>query len=160
MKCEGYGHIQVEYANTWSDDEFEECNEGQDLCNESLTPVKLSAAKQGSSDSIIFASGPQVDTSTYESHASITAFDAINGKTIDVESGDDEEISNEEMILSYKVMYEKLVDIVNENRGLLKKTSQLCREKNEIVKHVNVLKDELLKHGESLNELEQIKKTM
>ena len=77
-----------------------------------------------------------------------------------MESGDDEEISDEEMILSYKVMYEKLVDAINENRGLLKKIFQLCREKNEIAKHVNMLKDELLKHGESLNELEQIKKTM
>ena len=52
------------------------------------------------------------------------------------------------------------MDAVNENRGLLKKTSQLCREENKLIKQVNVLKDELLKHRGSLNELEQIKKTM
>ena len=77
--------------------------------------------------------------------------------TIDVESGDDEEIFDEEMTRSYKIMYEKLVEIVNENKGLLKKISQLCREKNEFVKQVNVLKNE---NEESLNKLEQIKKTM
>ena len=61
------------------------------------------------------------------------------------------------MTCSHKVMYEKLVDTVNENRGLLKQISQLCREKNELVKQVNVLKNE---REESLNELEHIKKTM
>ena len=35
MKCEGYGQIQAECANTWSDDEYKECNKGDDLCNES-----------------------------------------------------------------------------------------------------------------------------
>ena len=34
MKCGGYGHIQVECANTWSDDEAEACNEGEDICHE------------------------------------------------------------------------------------------------------------------------------
>ena len=45
MKCEGYGHIQAKYANTWSDDEFEACNEGEDLCNELVAPINLSAVK-------------------------------------------------------------------------------------------------------------------
>ena len=39
-----------------------------------------------------------------------------------VESDDDVEISDEEMTHSYKIMYEKLVEIVNENRELLKQT--------------------------------------
>ena len=46
MKCKGYGHIHAKCANTWSDDESEECNEGEDLCNESLAPVNLSTAEQ------------------------------------------------------------------------------------------------------------------
>ena len=54
--------------------------------------------------------------------------------TIEVESDDDEEISDEEMTHSYKIMYEKLVETINENRGLLKQISELCREKNELVK--------------------------
>ena len=49
------------------------------------------------------------------------------------------------------------MEIVNENRGLLKHISQLCREKNDLVKQGNVLKNE---KKESLNELEHIKKTM
>ena len=77
--------------------------------------------------------------------------------TTDVESDEDEEISDEDMAHSYKIMYEKLVENVNENRELLKQTSQLCREKNELIKQVNVLKNE---KEESLNELEQIKTTM
>ena len=70
---------------------------------------------------------------------------------------DNVEISDEEMTHSYKIMYEKLVETVNENRELLKQTSQLCREKNELGKQVNVLKNE---KEESLNELKQIKTTM
>ena len=46
MTCEGYEHIQAECANTWSDDESEECNEGEGLCNESVELVNLSIAKQ------------------------------------------------------------------------------------------------------------------
>ena len=42
MKCEGYGNIQVECANTWSDDEYKACNELDDICNESMAPVSLS----------------------------------------------------------------------------------------------------------------------
>ena len=51
-------------------------------------------------------------------------------KITEVESGDDEEISDEEMAHSYKIMYEKLMESVNDNRGLLKKISQnYVREK-------------------------------
>ena len=45
MKFEGYGHIQTECANTWSDGEFEECNEEEDLCNESVAPINLFAVE-------------------------------------------------------------------------------------------------------------------
>ena len=48
---------------------------------------------------------------------------------IDAISGDDEEISNEEMVHSYKIMYEKLVETVNENKRVLKQISQLSKEK-------------------------------
>ena len=48
------------------------------------------------------------------------ALGASDVETTNVESGDDEEIFDEEMTHSYKVMYEKLVDVVNENRGLIK----------------------------------------
>ena len=74
-----------------------------------------------------------------------------------MENGNDEEISDEEMVHSYKIMYEKLVETVNENREPLKQISVLCREKNELVKQVNVLKNE---KEEYLNGLEQIKTTM
>ena len=49
------------------------------------------------------------------------------------------------------------METVNDNRGLLKKITQPCRENNELVKQVNVLKNE---KEESLNGLEQMKKTM
>ena len=60
--------------------------------------------------------------------------------TTDATSNDDEEIFDEEMVHSYKIMYEKLVESVNENRGLLKQISQLSEEKNELIKQVNSLK--------------------
>ena len=34
------------------------------------------------------------------------------------------------------------METANGNKGLLKKISQLCREKNEFIKRVNVLKNE------------------
>ena len=77
--------------------------------------------------------------------------------TTDVESGDDEEVFDEEMADSYKIMYEKPVETVNVNRRLLKQISQLCREKNDLVKQVNVLNNE---KEESLNEMKQIKTTI
>ena len=81
----------------------------------------------------------------------------ITYATTDVESGDDEEIFDEEMTHSYKITYEKLVETIKENKGLLEHISQLCREKNDLFKQDNVLK---IENEESLNELEHIKKTM
>ena len=157
MKCEESGHIQADCANTWSDDESEACNEGEDICHESVALISPSTAKQCSDDLTLFSSGPPIDPLTYESPASMTKLGPLDVVTTDVESSDDEEISNKEMAYSYKIMYEKLVEIVNENRGLLKHISQLYREKNKLIKQVNMLKNE---KEESLNELEQIKKTI
>ena len=98
-----------------------------------MVPVNLSTVEQCSSDPTISASGPPVDLLTYESPASMIALApsdvATSNVTTDVESSDDEEISDKEMAHSYKIMYEKLVETVNENRGLLKHIYQLCREK-------------------------------
>ena len=49
------------------------------------------------------------------------------------------------MVQSYKVMYERLVEALNENKDLSKQVSQLCREKEEHIKHNNVLLDKLSK---------------
>ena len=107
--------------------------------------VNLSVAEQWSIDLTISTSGLLVNLSTYELLASMTTLAPSNvattDVTTDVESDDDEEISDEEMTHSYKIMYEKLVETVNENRGLLKQISQLCREKNGLIKQVNVLKN-------------------
>ena len=95
--------------------------------------VNLSIIEQCSIDPTISTSGPPVDLSTYESLASIIALApsdvATYDVTTDVESGNDEEISDKEMAHSYKIMYEKLVETINENRWLLKHIYQLCREK-------------------------------
>ena len=157
MNCEGFGHIQAECTNTWNDDEFEACIEGDDICNESMAPVILSIIEQRSSDLTTSAFGPPVDPSTYESPTIMTALGQSYVATTDVESNDDKEISDEKIEHSYKIKYEKLVETVYENRGLLKKISQPCKEKNELVKQFNDFKNE---KEESLNELEQIKKTM
>ena len=41
MKCGGYGHIQVECANTWIDNKCEASNEGESICHESMYPSIL-----------------------------------------------------------------------------------------------------------------------
>ena len=122
-----------------------------------MAPAGVFTAKQCSSDLTIYTSGPLFDPSTYESHALMTTLSPSDVSTTDVECGDDEEISDEEMAHSYKIMYEKLVETINEKRRLLKQITQLCRDTNELVKQANVLKNE---KEESLNKLEQIKKTM
>ena len=119
-----------------------------------MAPINLSTVEECWSDLTIFAYVPPIDPSTYESHVSMTALSSSDVVTIDATKDDDEEISDKKMVHSYKIMYEKLVEIVNQNRGLFKQISQLCIDKNELV---NVLKNE---KEEYLNKLEYIKKTM
>ena len=146
MKCEGYGHIQAECANTWSDDKFEACNEEEDICNESMALVSLSTTKKCSGDMTIYLSSPPVDPSTYESHVSMTELGPSDVATTDVESDDVEEISYEEMTHSYKIMYEKLVEAINENRGLLKHITQCVERKmSSSNKSLNNVLNELTK---------------
>ena len=114
-----------------------------------MEPISLSTTKQCSSDLRISASGPLVDPLTCESPALLTKLGPSDVAKTDVESDNDKDVSDEEMAHSYKIMYEKLVETINENKGLLKHISQLCREKNEIIKQVNMLKN---KKEESLNE--------
>ena len=155
MKCGGYGHIQAECANTWSDDESKACNEGDDICNELVAPINLSEVEQCLSNPNILHLIHQSIHQPISHHASMTTLSPLDVATTDAISGDDEEISNEKMVHSYKVMYEKLVEIVNENRVLLKKISQLSRENNELIKQVNSLKSGM---EDTQNELEQVKK--
>ena len=72
MKCEGYGRILAECANTWSDDEYKACNKGEDLCNDLVAQVNLSVVQQCSSDQTISTFGSLVDPLTYESPTSMT----------------------------------------------------------------------------------------
>ena len=67
----------------------------------------------------------------------------IDTKETGAKSSDDQEISNEKMVHSYKVMYERLVEALNENKILHKKISQLSSEKDDLVKQNKVLHDKL-----------------
>ena len=64
-----------------------------------------------------FAIVSLVASSSCESLVSLIVISATDATTTSAKSGDDEEISDEEMSPSYKVMYEKLMDAVNENRA-------------------------------------------
>ena len=68
-----------------------------------------------------------------------------------------EKIFNEEIVHSYKIMYEKLVETINKNKGLLKQISQLSKEKNELIKQVNSLRSGM---EDTQNELKRVKKTV
>ena len=63
-----------------------------------------------------------VDTASYASSLYQSLMAGV--ETTGAKSSDDEEISNEEMIHSYKVMYERLVEALNENKVLHKHISQ------------------------------------
>ena len=58
-------------------------------------------------------------------------------------SCDDEEISDEEMVHSYMVMYEKLVKALNENQDLRKQFSLLSNEKEDLVKQNSTLRNKI-----------------
>ena len=126
-ECEGYGHIQTEGANTrkknksytttLSDEEFKEWEEP---FNELMVLISLASIED-----------PSVDAA---SHAASSSQSLVVGAAIEAESNDDEEISYDEMVHSYKVMYEKLMEALNENKDLHKQVSQLCSEKEELVK--------------------------
>ena len=164
MECKGYDHVQNEcantskknksYATTWSNEEIEGKNEGGEVFVDPVALINMAIPKAISTTAL------PVDTSSCKSFASVSTVDELETMTIKKESDDEEEISNEEMVDSYKVMYEKLVDAVTENRGLLEQISLLNKEKGELKNQVDKLKDELIKQKESLNELEQIKKTL
>ena len=55
----------------------------------------------------------------------LSSVDESETKIIKEESDEEEENFDEEMAHSYKVMYEKLVGAVTENRGLLEQISLL-----------------------------------
>ena len=59
------------------------------------------------------------------------------------EGSDDEEISDEEMVHSYRVMYKKLVKALNENQDLRKQFSLLSNEKEDLVKRTTMLQDKV-----------------
>ena len=152
-ECEGYGHIQAEGANThkknksytttFNDEEFKEWEEP---FNELMVLISLASIED-----------PSVDAAPRAASSSQALVVCV---ATEVESNDDEEISDDEMVCSYKVMYEKLMEALNENKELHKQVSQLCSEKEELVKQNNVFLDKVCEQEEIINELEQMKKTV
>ena len=59
-----------------------------------------------------------VSLATIEDPPVDAALNAASSPRADAESSDDEEISDEEMVHSYRVMCEKLVEALNENQDL------------------------------------------
>ena len=71
--------------------------------------------------------------SLYKSLTSLSSTDEPESKTMKEESDDEEEISDEEIGHSDKVMYKKLVGAVIENKGLLEQLSLLKQEKGDLM---------------------------
>ena len=103
-ECEGYGHIQAEcaktrkknksYIMTWSDKETEEQMEP-------FNEVKV-----------------LVSLATLEDSLEDVPANVVSSLWAVSKSSDDEEISDEEPVHSYKVMYKRLVKALNENQDL------------------------------------------
>ena len=71
--------------------------------------------------------------SLYKSLTSLSSTDEPEIKTMKEESDDEEEISDEEIRHSDKVMFKKLVGAVIENKGLLEQLSLLKQEKGDLM---------------------------
>ena len=69
-----------------------------------------------------------VNLATAEDPHAGAASNATSSPWAAIESSDHEEISDEEMVHSYKVMFEKLVEALNENQDLQRQVSLLRNE--------------------------------
>ena len=163
-ECEGYNHVPVEcsktrkknksYIVTWSNEDTNDQNEGKEVLTDLVALINIIVPKS------VSAIVSPANSSSCKSFISLPTVDELDAEATKEEIDDEEENYDEEMARSYKVMYEKFVGVVTENSGLPKQILLLNREKGELIKKFNELKDKLLKHGESLNKLEQIKKTL
>ena len=118
----------------WSD---EECKEQEEPFNEVMVLDRLATSED-----------PLVGV----------ASNAASSPRANTESSDDEEISDEEMVRSYRVIYKKMVEALNENQDLQRQVSLLSNEKEELVKQNNIIQDKVCQQEESLCELEPMKK--
>ena len=59
-----------------------------------------------------------ISLATSEDPLACAASNVVSSLGAETKSNDDEEISNEEMVHSYRVMYKKLVEALNENQDL------------------------------------------
>ena len=75
-----------------------------------------------------------VSLATSKDFLAIAASNVASSLKADAEGSDDEEISDEEMVHSYRVMYKKMVEALNENQNLQRQVSLLNNEKEDFVK--------------------------
>ena len=138
----------MSYPTSWSNEESKDQNEGEEVYVDPVALINIIVPKA------IPTSASPIDSSSYKSFVALSIVDEPEEEATKEESGDEKDIFYEEMAHSYQIMNEKLAGAVTKNRGLLKHISLLNREKEELIKQVNELKDKMLKLGESLNELE------
>ena len=81
------------------------------------------------SEPTISASGPPVDASTYKSLVLMIALCPSDVATTNVENNNDEEILDEEMTHSFKIMYEKLVETINQIEDCSNKLLNYAKER-------------------------------
>ena len=104
---------------TWSDDEY---GEREEPFSYVMVLVNLATTKD-----------PLIDAKA----------NVVSSPEAAAKSNDDAEISDEEMVLSYKVMYEKLVKALSENQDLRKQVSLLSNEKEYLDKQCHTLQDKV-----------------
>ena len=95
---------------TWSDEEFKE---RENPFNEVMVLINLA---------------------TTEDPLAGTTSNVASSLVVDAESNDDVEILNEKVVHSYKVMYVKLMEALNENQDLQRQVSLLSNEKEYLAK--------------------------
>ena len=77
--------------------------------------------------------------STTEDHPAYVIVDVVSSIGALAESSDDEEILDEEMVHSYKVIHEKLLKSLSENQDLRMQVFLLGNEKEDLDKQCNML---------------------
>ncbi|KAH6797199.1 hypothetical protein C2S52_021753 [Perilla frutescens var. hirtella] len=152
-ECGGYGHYQVECANTLKKKNKSYCS----TFSESDDPNDSKSDEEGVSNHIAFM------THSVKKSVLVSVPDSMVEKISECSDDEkDEEFSVESTMEAYKKLHSSWIMVVKVNEDLLKENSNLLKERDNLSTHLNEVQNELLQSRNStqaLNgELQHLKK--
>ena len=154
-ECEGFGHIQAECANT--------LKKKNKSLNATWSDGDSDGSREDDSDLVAFAS--RTDNAGGEGDAgSSKNTEGVSGSvpTLTYESSDDEDLTEDAMIETYRLIHAKWTELTKSYEKISAQNQQLNNEKNNLQKHNSELESKLKESQSSVTtlnaELEKMKK--